>query len=94
MLREASYYVKMALGWCKFVRTPPAGDARSVVRQGVVDREKNFLDLLRRGVFESSASPYCKLFDWAGCTYADVEQDVGAWGSKRLWRGFGAPEST
>lgn len=66
----------MALGWWKFARTPPAVDARAVVRQGLVERERNFLDLLRRVVFESSASPYRKLFNWAGYTYEDVEREV------------------
>ncbi|MBK9169042.1 MAG: hypothetical protein IPM24_16440 [Bryobacterales bacterium] len=80
MLREASYYGKMTLGWWKFVRTPPAADARAAVRQGLADRQKNFLDLLRRVVFEAPGSPYRNLFDWAGYSYADVDHEVGRLG--------------
>ncbi|MDA1311714.1 MAG: hypothetical protein O2968_00115 [Acidobacteria bacterium] len=76
MRREASYYSKMAVGWWKFIRTPAAPDARAVVRQGLAEREKNFLDLLKRAVFESTVSPYRKLFAWADCSYLDVEQSV------------------
>ena len=62
MIREASYYSKMAVGWWKFNPRPPVLDAAAVVRQGLAEREKNFLDVLKRGMFESPASPYHRLF--------------------------------
>jgi hypothetical protein len=76
MLREASYYSKMAVGWWKFIRTPTVPDARTVVRQGLEERDKYFLDFLKRGIFESAANPYRKLFEWADCEYGDVERSV------------------
>lgn len=80
LLPEASYYAKMAIGWWKFVRTPPHGDARSLVRQGLADRQRSFLEVARRAVFGAEVSPYRRLFDWAGCTFEDVEILVRAEG--------------
>jgi hypothetical protein len=80
MLREASYYSRMVVGWWKFVRTPTAPDARAVVRQGLAERESSFLDFMKRGIFESAANPYRQLFKWADCGYEDVEQSVNSGG--------------
>jgi hypothetical protein len=76
MIREASYYGKMAVGWWKFIRGAPVLDAEAAIRRGLAEREQNFLDVLKRGVFESSVSPYRKLFAWAGCGYEDVKRAV------------------
>lgn len=76
MLQEANYYSTMALGWWRFMRTPVTVDARAVVAKGLAEREKNFLDLCRRGIFESVSNPYRKLFKWAGCEYPDIVRSV------------------
>ena len=78
MLHEVNYYSKMAVGWWRFMRTPAAADARAVVQKGLAEREKNFLDFCKRGIFESATNPYRKLFEWAGCEYSDVERSVSS----------------
>lgn len=76
MLRELKWYSRMALGFARWARTPPHRDPLGLVRQTLRDRESNFLDLMRRGVFENPTNPYGQLFRWAGCAYGDLESAV------------------
>lgn len=76
MLREASYYAQMAKAWNQFVRTPAASDPEGLIREQIENRESRFLELMRRVVFADPANPYHKLFEWAGCTYPDLERAV------------------
>lgn len=41
-----------------------------------LNRERNFLELLKTSVFENPRSPYLSLFEWAGLGYAEVERLV------------------
>lgn len=76
MLREASYYSRMTLGVYRLARMPLESDPKSLVRRTIENREANFLDLIRRAVFGNPANPYYTLFQWAGCTYGDLEHAV------------------
>jgi hypothetical protein len=76
MLREANYYTRMALGLRQLVNVPLEPDPPGLVRKTIENRESNFLDLMRRAVFDDPANPYHTLFKWAGCTYGDLEQTV------------------
>jgi hypothetical protein len=66
----------MALGVYKMTRTPLEADPDSLVRRALENREANFLDLMRRVVFDNPANPYYTLFQWAGCAYGDLERAV------------------
>jgi hypothetical protein len=46
--------------------------ARARLEAQMSAREEIFSDLLRRAVFERPASPYRRLFEWAGVTFGDV----------------------
>ena len=76
MLREAGYYARMALGVYKMTRMPLEADPPGLVRRMIEGREENFLDLMRRVVFNHPSNPYYTLFQWAGCTYGDLEHSV------------------
>jgi len=76
MLSEALYYSRMALGFAKWARVPMEPDPAGMVRRMVQERESNFLHLMRHAVFGHSESPYCSLFQWAGCAYGDLERLV------------------
>ncbi len=76
MLREASYYSRMTLGVYKLARMPLESDPKSLVRRTLENREANFLDLMRRAVFDNPANPYHTLFQWSGCSYGDLEHAV------------------
>ncbi|MCP5120190.1 MAG: hypothetical protein GY953_56055 [bacterium] len=66
----------MTLGLYQLVKMPLEPDPPSLVRKTIENRESNFLDLMRRAVFDHPANPYHALFQWAGCTYGDLEQTV------------------
>lgn len=68
------------MGWWKFAGTPTARNARDVVRRGLEERGKNFLELAKGAIFESDSNPYRRLFRWAGCEYADLERAVATQG--------------
>ena len=78
MLREASYYSRMALGVYKLARAPLEADPEGLVRRTLENREANFLNLMRRVVFANPSNPYYTLFQWAGCTYGDLEHAVAS----------------
>ena len=61
-----------------WARMPMITDPKAVVRRNLRNREANFLDLMRRAVFDHPPSPYHSLFRWAGCTYGDLEKAVHA----------------
>ncbi|HEY1266048.1 MAG TPA: hypothetical protein VGH16_02250, partial [Candidatus Binatia bacterium] len=50
--------------------------AEAAVRLALETREKRFLDLAQRHIFERSRSPYLKLFDMAGCELGDLRDAV------------------
>ena len=60
-----------------FLRHPidPA-HARAVLRRRLETRQEDFLDLIRRTVFEALASPYRTLMASAGCELGDLERLV------------------
>ena len=76
MLREAGYYSRMTLGIYQLARAPLESDPESVVRRALENREANFLNLMGRVVFDNPSNPYHTLFQWAGCTYGDLEHAV------------------
>src|SRR5262245_38698196 len=76
MIREAAYYTKMALGLAAWVRSPVLPDPFGVVQRTLLDREANFLGLIRSAIFGNPASPYFGLMAWAGCSYDDVQAMV------------------
>jgi len=57
-------------------RAPLEADPPGLIRRMIENREQNFLDLMRRAVFENPSNPYYTLLQWAGCAYGDLEQSV------------------
>jgi hypothetical protein len=51
-------------------------ECRDIVRRRLARREDDFLDLMRRAVFENEGSPYGELFALAGCEHGDLERMV------------------
>ena len=56
-------------------RMPVDPDYRATLRAFVENRETNFLGIARK-VLAVAGNPYTKLFELAGCTYADLESGV------------------
>ena len=62
----------------RYYQTPIGRDeALRIVRRRLERREDDFLDLVRRTVFENAASPYRELFRLAGCEEGDLGRLVG-----------------
>ena len=76
MLREASYYSRMALGWYQLARMPLEPDPPALVRRYLENRQAHFLELMRRAVFAYPSNPYRTLGGWSGCSYGDLEEAV------------------
>lgn len=77
MLQEASYYARVAAGLARYQRSPRQDGrvAMDAVREQLLHREERFLRLARY-VLDQEGHPYRRLFDLAGCTYADLEAGV------------------
>ena len=85
----------MALRVCRrlpaYLRTPlTAAECRTMVRQRLEQRETDFLNLMRRAVFNNPDSPYQPLMRMAGCEYSDLVRLTHREGLedtlRRLWR--------
>lgn len=59
---------------------PPAAGPAALIRHNLLNREENFLHLMRRAVFDCPSSPYARLFQWAGCEYEDLRRLVAGEG--------------
>ncbi len=76
MLREASYYSRMALGWYQLARMPLEPNPPALVQKYLENRETHFLELMRTAIFACPSNPYYRLFQWAGCSYQDLAAAV------------------
>ena len=81
MLREATYYSRMAIGLWEFLRTPPYRDPASVVKAHLDNRESAFLATARSAVFGNPSNPYSHMFRLAGCEYGGLEAKSSPGGS-------------
>ena len=76
MLREASYYARMAAGLFRYVRAPVTAGPEEKIRAQVANREARFLDTAGKVVFSDPAHPYYEMFRLAGCTWDDLADSV------------------
>ena len=73
-IRVAARY---AIELPRFLRTPvDAAQARQRIATALADRERSFLELLERGVYQRSESPYRPLLKLAGIELGDVRNLV------------------
>jgi hypothetical protein len=74
VLEQARMFGRFAVGLPRFLnKTLSLEEARAMVLRDVRERERNFLLLVRRGVYERAESPYRALLRWAGVEYGDLE---------------------
>jgi len=77
MLREASYYLRVAAGLARY-QCSPRSDAQQrigAIQEQVRQREQRFLRMARF-VLDQKENVYRRLFDLAGCSYADLEAGI------------------
>jgi len=75
-------YARLAWGLKDYLGAPPLAlePCRQLVREGLVQRERNLLRIVERAVFRNPVSPYRELLALAGCEYGDFERMVHASG--------------
>ena len=75
--RDLAVGARFAAGVARFLRRPlgPAA-ARAALRRRLAEREAEFVDLVRRGIYANPRSPYARLLAHAGCEPADLERLV------------------
>jgi hypothetical protein len=67
-------YGRFALGLRKYLKERPTlEESRQAVEEGLANRERNFLRLLKIGVYGNPRSPYLALLRHAGLSYDHVE---------------------
>jgi hypothetical protein len=76
VLREAKYYWRMVAGAYRFLRAPSHGEAGEVIRAQLARREEQFLDTVQRVIFANPTNPYYRMFELAGCGFADLSECV------------------
>jgi hypothetical protein len=60
----------------KLKKTIDPEQARAVISQRLEKRENDFVDLVKKGIYEQSTSPYLRLLEHAGCEFGDFENLV------------------
>jgi hypothetical protein len=77
ILTDLKMYARFALGLRRFLRhTISLDEAKKIVKQQMIDREKNFMHLIKRGIFGYPKSPYLPLLKLAGCGMGDIENMI------------------
>jgi hypothetical protein len=72
-------YWRFALHLRRFLKQPMnLEECRRIVQQRLLDRDKTWLAILKRAVFDYPASPYLKLLGLSACEYGDLERMVRA----------------
>ena len=77
LLGQAATYWRLAWGLRKFLKEPlTLEQSRQFIRQGLQDREKNLLTMVKGAIYGNKTSPYSRLLAVAGCEYPDFEKMV------------------
>ncbi|MFC1979780.1 hypothetical protein ACFLVS_02795 [Chloroflexota bacterium] len=70
-------YSRLAFGLRGFLHGPiNLEESHRVIAERLRNREKNFLRLIQRGIYQNPKSPYLKLLQIAGCEFGDIESGV------------------
>ncbi len=70
-------YSRLAFGLRHFLRNPISlEESKQVISTRFQNRERNFLSLIQKGIYQNPNSPYLKLLRIAGCEFEDIESLV------------------
>jgi hypothetical protein len=51
-------------------------ESKQIISAGLLNRERNFLNMVQKGIYQNPTSPYIKLLQMAGCEFGDIESLV------------------
>ena len=82
-------YFNFAFGLRDFLReTLTLEQCKEIVKKRLEERDKNFLHLVKKGIYRNEESPYLKLLNLAGCEYGDIESSVAKDGIENTLQGL------
>jgi len=74
LISDAIKYSRLALGLRGFLKgTITLEESKQRITERLRDREKNFLNLVQKGIYQNPQSPFFQLLRVAGCEYGDIE---------------------
>lgn len=74
VISEVLKYPRLALDLRWFLRgTITLEESKQVIKEGLRQRDQNFLNLVKKGIYENQKRPYLKLLKVAGCEFGDIE---------------------
>ncbi|MBW1767158.1 MAG: hypothetical protein JRJ65_08930 [Deltaproteobacteria bacterium] len=77
MLSNLKTYFNLVLGLRNFLKeTLTLEQCKEIVKKRMEERDINFLDIVKKGIYENKNSPYLKLLDLAGCEFGDIKSSV------------------
>jgi hypothetical protein len=77
IISDLTKYSRLAWGLRDFLRgTITLEQSKQVLAARLQNRERNFLGLVKKGIYQNPRSPYLKLFRIAGCEFGDIESLV------------------
>jgi len=76
-LDEIKMFARFVRGLDQFLRDPLSSQqCESILKEALQRREEAFLVFAKRAIFDHRRSPYRRLLNWAGVSYADLEAAV------------------
>ena len=76
-LNDLKMYARFIGGLPAFYRTTLSlEESENILKRRILEREKNFLFLVEKGIFGHSESPYLPLMRMAGCRMGDIREMV------------------
>jgi hypothetical protein len=77
LISDAIKYSRLALGLRSFLSsTITLEESQRVIAERLHNREKNFLSLVQKGIYQNPKSPFFKLLEVAGCEFGDIKSGV------------------
>ena len=88
-INDLKRYSRLALGFRGFLKeTLTLEQCKEIVKKRLEERDKNFLNIVKKGIYRNEGSPYLKLLNLAGCEYGDIESSIAKNGIENTLQGL------
>jgi hypothetical protein len=76
-ISDVKRFTRLALGLREYLKTQiTLKQCEEIIRSRILNRENNFLHLIKKTVYDQPNSPYSKLLNVAGCEFEDIKKLV------------------
>ena len=70
-------YFQLVIALRSFLKdTLSLEQCKEIVKKRLEERDKNFIEIVKRNIYENEKSPYLKLLNLAGCEFGDFRSCV------------------